>query len=70
MQDRTTRHEITVLKSPLRLPLQVAPIDRTMTSSVVARGIGVEPAMGLPFYWPPLINYAAPIPHPVPITYF
>lgn len=52
MQDLTTRHEIPVLKSQLRLPLQAAPIDRTMMSSAVARESGVEPSMGLRwFHW-------------------
>lgn len=51
MQNPTTGHEATALKSQLRLPLQVAPIDRTMTSAVVARESGVEPSLWGPVYW-------------------
>lgn len=52
MQKPTTEHEATTLKSQLRLPHLAAPIDRTMTSSVMAGWSGVEPSLWGPVYWP------------------
>ncbi len=54
MQPPNTRHEIMITESQLRLPPQAAPIDRTMTRSVIAGGSGVEPSLiwHVPWHFP------------------
>jgi hypothetical protein len=45
MHERTTKDGMTSLGSQLRLPVQAAPVSRTMLASALAGDLGVQPAL-------------------------